>query len=381
MISKPSAGLHLNPKMASETQHAFASLYERHHADFSPESLWLATSGTSAGVAVHGGRMTDSPSGSLVVLSREALEVSAHAVNQHLSVKAQDRWGLALPLFHIGGLMILIRAALSGSGVSRFDESWDVCRFHRWLGDARVTLLSLVPTQVFDLVEAGLTAPSELRAVIVGGARLEPELFLRARDLGWPLLVSYGMTECGSQVATGSFAEPSVLRPLSHIEVRSVDGVLELCSRAMMTAKLDLGGAVTRMGEGEWYRTSDRGEVIDVGGRPALRIHGRIGDVVKILGELVDVARLNGVLHALLPEASRVRFSGKVMIKAETDLRTGACLTLIYGAELGLTVAEIDGLVGHYNEMVAPFERISNRREGEVLAPKTWKESRLGQYS
>ncbi|MBL7687804.1 MAG: AMP-binding protein, partial [Bdellovibrionaceae bacterium] len=224
------SGLQLNPKLPQETQTAFVNLYEKFKHEFSPDSLWLATSGTTSGMK----------SGSLVVLSHEALEVSARAVNSHLQVSSQDRWGLALPLFHIGGLMILIRAALVGVGVSRFDESWDARRFHRWLGDARVTLLSLVPTQVFDLVEAGLTAPRGLRAVIVGGARLEPELFQRARDLGWPLLVSYGMTECGSQVATGSLAEPGVLRPLLHVEARSVDGVIEIRSRAMMTAKLDL---------------------------------------------------------------------------------------------------------------------------------------------
>lgn len=364
------SGLQLNPKLPQETQAAFADLYEKFKYEFSPDSLWLATSGTTSGKA-----------GSLVVLSHEALEVSARAVNAHLGVTSQDRWGLALPLFHIGGLMILIRAALMGSGVSRFDESWDVRRFHRWLGDARVTLLSLVPTQVFDLVEAGLTAPHGLRAVIVGGARLEPELFLRARELGWPLLVSYGLTECGSQVATGSFAEPGVLRPLSHVEVRSVDGVLELRSRALMTAKLELAGAVTRMGEGEWFQTSDRGKVIDVGGQPALQIQGRVGDVVKILGELVDVARLNGVLHALLPEASRVRLGRKLKLKTESDLRTGASLTLIYGKELGLSESEVDGLVSRYNELVAPFERVSSRREVDTVAFQTWKDSRADRYS
>lgn len=359
------SGLQLNPKLPQETQTVFVNLYEKFKHEFSPDSLWLATSGTTSGMK----------GGSLVVLSHEALEVSARAVNAHLQVSSQDRWGLALPLFHIGGLMILIRAALVGVGVSRFDESWDARRFHRWLGDARVTLLSLVPTQVFDLVEAGLTAPRGLRAVIVGGARLEPELFQRARDLGWPLLVSYGMTECGSQVATGSLAEPGVLRPLLHVEARSVDGVIEIRSRAMMTAKLDLVGTVTRMNDGEWYRTSDRGAVIDIGGQPALEIHGRVGDVVKILGELVDVARLNGVLHALLPAASRVRVSRKLKLKTESDLRAGASLTLIYGKELGLSESEVDGLVNRYNELVAPFERVSNRREVDTVALQTWKDS------
>ncbi|MBL7689888.1 MAG: hypothetical protein JNJ49_17770 [Bdellovibrionaceae bacterium] len=129
------------------------------------------------------------------------------------------------------------------------------------------------------------------------------------------------------------------------------------------------------MNDGEWYRTSDRGAVIDIGGQPALEIHGRVGDVVKILGELVDVARLNGVLHALLPAASRVRVSRKLKLKTESDLRAGASLTLIYGKELGLSESEVDGLVNRYNELVAPFERVSNRREVDTVALQTWKDS------
>lgn len=368
------SGLQLNPKLPQDTRSTFSDLYEKYRHQFSPENLWLATSGTTSNTAA--GR-----SGSLIVLSHDALEVSARAVNAHLQVSSQDRWGLALPLFHIGGLMVLIRAALGGIAVSRFDESWDVRSFHRWLGDARVTLLSLVPTQVFDLVEAGLKAPRGLRAVVVGGARLEPELFRRARDLDWPLLKSYGMTECGSQIATGTFVEPDVLRPLSHVEVRSSDGILELRSRALMSAKIEVSGTIIRLTDGEWFQTSDRGEVIDIAGQPALKIHGRVGDVVKILGELVDVARLNDILHSVLAETAANRIGRGLKLKTESDLRTGASLTLLYGRDLGLSESEVDGLVARYNERVAPFERVTSRREVDEATLHTWKESRVDRYS
>ena len=44
---------------------------------------------------------------------------------------------------------------------------------------------------------------------MTGGGALDPSLYKQARDLGWPLLPSYGLTECGSQVATASLSSAS----------------------------------------------------------------------------------------------------------------------------------------------------------------------------
>ncbi len=79
-------------------------------------------------------------------------------------------------------------------------------RFAEEMNEGAVTLTSLVPTQVHDLVQCALACPPSLRAVVVGGAELDPVLGERARELGWPVLQSYGMTEAASQVATASLA-------------------------------------------------------------------------------------------------------------------------------------------------------------------------------
>src|SRR5207253_1068669 len=81
---------------------------------------------------------------------------------------------------------------------------WNPARTVKKWKDRKVTLTSLVPTQVFDLVSANLTAPKNLRAAVIGGGALDPSLYLKARELGWALLPSYGLTECASQVATAS---------------------------------------------------------------------------------------------------------------------------------------------------------------------------------
>jgi O-succinylbenzoic acid--CoA ligase len=86
---------------------------------------------------------------------------------------------------------------------------WNAVGFAQRCADAGVTMSSLVPAQVFDLVTQAVRAPAGLRAVVVGGGRLESGLGAAARALGWPVLQSYGMTETASQVAT---------EPLEHLE-------------------------------------------------------------------------------------------------------------------------------------------------------------------
>ena len=137
-----------------------------------------------------------------VALSKKALLTSAEAVNKHLDVTSKDKWGLLLPLFHVGGLSILARAYLSQSACFTYDKKWSAKSFVAFLNEHKITLSSLVPTQVYDVVKAGLSCPPFVRAIVVGGENLSQSLYKAARGLNWPLLPSYGLTECSSQVAT-----------------------------------------------------------------------------------------------------------------------------------------------------------------------------------
>ena len=137
-----------------------------------------------------------------IVLGKKGLLLSARAVNAWLDVREDSKWGLALPLNHVGGFGVLARAFSARCGLACFEGKWDPERFARWVETERVTHVSLVPTQVHDLVGGGFPGPESLRAVVVGGGHLDSESGQAARDAGWPVLASYGMTEAGSQIAT-----------------------------------------------------------------------------------------------------------------------------------------------------------------------------------
>lgn len=252
--------------------------------------VWVSTSGTSG----------DTP-GQLrwVALSKGAFLASARAVNAHLSVTASDVWAHALPIFHVGGLGILARSWLSGSQVvAAVSERWSAMEFRTVVAQSRATLTALVPSQVHDLVAAGLHSPPSLRAIIVGGARMEPALYVAARALGWPCLPSYGLTETCSQVATAALSSlaaleyPAVLPVLSHAEIRAdEDGRLSIRAASLLTCCAEFDGDEARAWDPKrdgWLETDDIGRVSDAG----VEVLGRTSEFVKVLGEKVSLQRV-----------------------------------------------------------------------------------------
>ena len=115
----------------------------------------MASSGTS---------QSQNESAKLIALKVEAVLNSARRVNQYLQAKSDENWGLALPSFHVAGLGIWGRAFLAGSIV--FELDWQPSKIHSQLLQNHISYLSLVPAQIFDLLQAQVRAPAVLKKVL-----------------------------------------------------------------------------------------------------------------------------------------------------------------------------------------------------------------------
>lgn len=295
-----------------------------------------------------------------VVLAKAALLASAAAVNAHCGLGRDDVWLGGLPAFHVGGLGIHARAYLAGTTVApmRWD-AWtrDGVAFLRAARESGATLASLTPTHLWDLVRAEAPCPGRLRGVFLGGGRIDPDLVARARDLGWPLWPTYGMSEAASQVATALEGDGSELPLLPVWEARVDDeGGLLLRGAPLFSGYAASGKTGWRLdpardGEG-WFRTGDRCELC--GGH--LRFLSRADGAVKISGELVSLPLLEDRLASL----------GIVgLVVALPDPRRGHELVL---------VCETDGggeeELRRLNEDLPPIERAS-RVLGLAGLPRT----------
>jgi o-succinylbenzoate---CoA ligase len=307
----------LNPRLPDADRRALQALHDA--APRLPAHVWIASSGSSGGWK-------------LVALSKAALLASAAAVNRRLDVRGGEIWTCVLPAFHVGGLGIWARASISHGRV--IEMTWDPQAFART--DAAFS--SLVPAQVVDLVRAGLRPPDAMRAIVVGGGALSAELYRDARALGWPVLPSYGMTECCSQIATATQDGPELLL-LDHLEARVEPyGRLGFAGASLLTGYATSNTGFVDPKVDGWFVSDDLGSIA---GR-LLQIEGRAGDVIKIGGELVNLRRLDRILEELTRDAA---------IVAIPDKRLGFVIHLAVVGDAGTLREEFDA-------RVAPYERI-----------------------
>jgi len=91
-----------------------------------------------------------------------------------------------------------------------------------------ITLISLVPTMLYRLLETRNSWPETLRLALIGGAAATPDLVAKAQTANVPIATTYGLTEASSQVATmlpeGVAKKPGgVGKPLLFTNVDIVD--------------------------------------------------------------------------------------------------------------------------------------------------------------
>ena len=195
-----------------------------------------------------------------------------------LGLDLNERWLCVMPLAHVGGLSILMRSTLYGTSVilhERFDTEAVLSAL---MDPARaVTLVSLVPTMLTRLLDAGLERPPTLRWALLGGGPIPKPLLERAQSAGVPVAPTYGMTEGCSQIATFGV-------PLHGIELRFREGEIVVRGPNFAPNTVDRHG---------WLYTGDLGD-LDEHGR--LRIIGRSADTIISGGENIAPAEVESVL-------------------------------------------------------------------------------------
>ena len=245
-----------------------------------------------------------------VYLTLSNWEANAIGSALALGLDLDERWLCTMPLAHVGGLSILLRSTFYATTVV-LREGFDTETVLADLMSAEraITLVSLVPTMLSRLLDAGLRRPPTLRWALVGGGPIPPGLLSRAEAAGVPVAWTYGMTEACSQIATFGL-------PLHGVKLRFVDGEIHVRGPIV---------AASAAGEDGWLHTGDLGE-LDARGR--LRIIGRQADTIVSGGENIAPAEVEAALleHPAVADAgvfARPDDEWGERVVANVVLRTG----------------------------------------------------------
>ncbi len=105
-----------------------------------------------------------------------------------------DRYGLLLPLYHISGIAPLFRTFLHGATLVLLQKNPLSESLQKW----NITHTSLIPTQLQKL--PSFSNFKNLRGILLGGQPISPALYSLKIKQGFPLYLTYGMTEMTSQI-------------------------------------------------------------------------------------------------------------------------------------------------------------------------------------
>lgn len=229
----------------------------------------------------------------------------------NLGIRDGDRWLVCMPLFHVGGLAILLRSVMYGIPVV-LHESFDARAVNRALDEERVTLVSLVPTMLARLLSerGSRPLPASVRCLLVGGGPLPRSLQEECARRRWPIAPTYGLTEASSQVATlapedAARRPGSVGKPLFPTQLRigtedegappGVHGEILVRGPTVTPGYFRQPRASAKALRGGWLHTGDIGYLDEEG---YLYVLDRRDDLIVSGGENVYPAEVEEALRS-----------------------------------------------------------------------------------
>jgi acyl-CoA synthetase (AMP-forming)/AMP-acid ligase II len=270
-------------------------------AEDADQALLLHTSGT-----------TSRPK--LVPLAHANLAASARHIGATLRLAAEDRCLNIMPLFHIHGLVAAVLSSLAAGGSVFCTPGFNALRFFAWLGEAKPTWYTAVPTMHQAILARAARNPeavaaARLRLIRSSSASLPPQVMAELEALfSCPVIESYGMTEAAHQM-TSNPLPPAVRKPGSvgiaagpEVAIMAEDGAIlgpgtvgEIVIRGPnVTVGYENNPAANAAAFAHgWFHTGDQGTMDDEG---YVRVTGRLKEIINRGGEKISPREVDEVL-------------------------------------------------------------------------------------
>ncbi len=269
---------------------------------------------------------------------------------------------LSGPLFHIGGIQVIMTHALTGGRIVMTEGRFDARQILRLIEQERIDRWGASPTMIMRILDCPDLASrdtSSLKSIGTGGTFVSPDIVSRMRQalpsIKDSAAVVYGLSEAGGTLCMLGGAEyirkPTAAgRPFAPVEMRISNpdaqdqGEILARSATAMTGYLGLPDDRTVDDDG-WLHTGDIGRFDDEG---FLHVTGRLKDVIIRGGENISAANIENCLLDL-PEIREVAVVG--LDNPEWGEEVG--VALVFKEGMSLTQSELDR---HCRTALAQFE-------------------------
>jgi oxalate---CoA ligase len=250
----------------------------------------------------------------IVPLAHRNVCASARNVAASLSLTADDRGLVIMPLFHIHGLIAALLAPLSVGGEVYCSTGFNALKFFGWMDEVKPTWYTGVPTmhQAILLRAAGnaeIVKNHRLRFIRSSSSSMPVTVISQLESLyGIPVIEAYGMTEAAHQMASNALPprprKPGTVGPAAGPEIRIVDttgkpvpvgatGEIVIRGPNVMTAYENNPTANADAFYGDWFRTGDQG-TMDADGY--VSITGRLKEIINRGGEKISPREVDEIM-------------------------------------------------------------------------------------
>lgn len=333
---------------------------------------------------------TSRPKGALQTDHAVAL-TAAGLVARH-RITSADRFGMAFPFTHVGGLINLLATFLAGHPLVLL-EAFEPARATEHFARHAVSVVGGGPVFYSAILAEQRRHPERrvlprFRAFSGGGAPMNAELHYEVlREMGGRgCLHGFGMTECGIICANDVDDADDRLaetegRPIPGVELRivrvggaadgaaepdpqevapNVVGEVQLRGPAVCRGYVDPAAHAAAFDSDGWFRTGDLGFVDE---RGYLTITGRRKDVIIRKGENVSAVEIEDLLYAH-PLVADVAVIGL------PDAERGELVCAVVTASPGKPPIGFDEMVGHFRAARVMAQKIPERLEVVESIPR-----------
>jgi acyl-CoA synthetase (AMP-forming)/AMP-acid ligase II len=251
----------------------------------------------------------------IVPLSQANICASARNIQRTLRLGPDDVAMNVMPLFHIHGLMASLSSTLRAGGCVFCTPGFSALKFFRWLGDARPTWFSAVPTMHGSIVARAprnreVVADHRLRFIRSSSAALPPSLHAQVESVfGVPVVEAYAMTEAAHQMTCNPLPpgdrRPGTVGIAAGPDVRVMDEEEDRLLPPGQTGEVVIRGDNVTSGyeanplaneaafANGWFRTGDQGRLSDDG---YLTLTGRLKEIINRGGEKLSPREIDEVV-------------------------------------------------------------------------------------
>ncbi|MCK9281232.1 MAG: AMP-binding protein [Melioribacteraceae bacterium] len=254
-----------------------------------------------------------------------------HCINSLVPIKNNEKFGLTLPFYHIGGFQIIFRALFSGNTIV-IPETFKSEDIFNSTQSHSINYISLVSKTLFDFIESDYQFHAGLKAIFLGGGFPNNSIVKKAIEKGINIYKVYGSTETTSMIA-GFFCNnfldkiDSAGLPLFDVKIKiDKDGHILLKSDSLMKGYINYPNSYQ---DKEWFNTFDYGHIDSDG---YLYIDSRREDMIVSGGENINLLEINNIIDAHPSIISTFSFGkedakwGQILCSA-VILKNGICLT------------------------------------------------------